>query len=86
MAEEPTKKVQYCPNCLGPAIREGNEITCEKCDAIFIITKKEGARIKQLGSIEDHEQRLKKLESLIPGEPELEPKEPDEPEEPSILG
>lgn len=86
MAKEPQKV--SCPNCLGDAVREGNEITCETCDAVFTITKKEGAKVKQLGTMEDHEKRISKLESIIPGqEPDLKgPAEPVEPEEPSILG
>lgn len=88
MPEEP--KQISCPNCLGPAIKEGNVITCEACDAIFVITKKEGAKLKQLGPIEDHEKRISRLESIIPGQ-EPKPVETDDnedkkPEESSILG
>ena len=74
----------YCPNCGQLAIKEGNEITCEHCDVVFTITRKEGAKVKQLGSIEDHEKRISLLESRNPPEPE--PVEHDEPEETSILG
>ncbi len=88
MAKEP-KKVN-CPNCLGPAIKEGNEIACEVCDAVFVITKKEGAKVKQLGSFEDHGKRISLLEAEVFPEPESEepvkPEELVEPEEPSILG
>ena len=76
MAEEP-KKVS-CPNCLGPAIKEGNKIICETCDAEFTFTKTGGAKVTKLGPIEDHEQRIKKLESLIPGqEPDPAKLDPD---------
>lgn len=64
MPEEKPKAVQ-CPNCQGPAIRTGNEITCETCDATFMITKKDGAKVKKLGPIQDHEERLKKIEATI---------------------
>lgn len=64
-------KAAFCPNCQQPAIRIGNEVTCGICDAIFVITKKNGAKVKKLGPIEDHEQRLKTLESkILPEEPE----------------
>jgi len=70
MAEEKPKAV-HCPNCQGPATRTGNEITCDACDAIFAITKKNGAKVKKLGPFQDHEERLKKIESRIfPEEPE----------------
>ena len=64
MPEEKPKAV-YCPNCQGPATRTGNEITCETCDATFTITKKDGAKVKKLGPIQDHEDRLKKIEAKI---------------------
>ncbi|MFZ2146961.1 MAG: hypothetical protein WAV28_07055 [Sedimentisphaerales bacterium] len=81
MTEHEDFKNPLCPNCHSPATRSGNEITCESCDAVFTITKKEGAKVKQLGPIEDLQKRVKRLESLIPGdepgdEPEPEP-EPD---------
>lgn len=70
MAEEKPKAVT-CPNCQGPAIRSGNEIACEGCDAIFTITKKDGAKVKKVGQIQDHEDRLKKIEGkLFAEEPE----------------
>ena len=82
MPEEKPKAV-YCPNCQGPATRTGNEITCETCDAIFTITKKDGAKIKKLGSIEDHEERLKKIESQIFVEkPEPQKQQDDDDDEP----
>lgn len=64
MAEEKPKAVT-CPNCQGPAIRAGNEITCEACDATYTITKKDGAKVRKLGPIQDHEERLKKIEASI---------------------
>lgn len=89
MSKELETKEAFCPNCQKPAIRSGNEIACERCDAIFVITKKEGAKVKQLGPIEDHEKRISWLESIIPEpepEPKPEPKPESEPEETSILG
>lgn len=75
MAEEKPKGVS-CPNCQGPAIRTGNEIACEACDAIFVITKMNGAKVRKLGPIQDHEDRLKKIEAKIfIDEPELDPQE-----------
>ena len=72
-----------CPNCGQPAYKEGNRVTCEKCDAIYTITKTGSATVKQLGPIEDHEQRLKKLEALLPGqEPAGDDPPPDDSQEP----
>jgi len=89
--EEP-KKVS-CPNCSAIAIKEGNKIICEVCDATFTITKTGGAKLKEIGKLNDHEERISRLESLSPEEPDpatLEPDpanlEPDPNEEPSILG
>jgi len=61
----PQEKPQaaFCPNCQQPAIREGNEITCEHCDATFKITKTGGAKVKKLGEIEEIKNRLDRLEA-----------------------
>lgn len=83
MSEEP--KQTNCPNCLGQAIKEGNKIICETCDATFTFTKTGGAKLKEIGKLNDHEERISHLESLLPGQ-EPEPKPKDKPEEPSILG
>lgn len=85
MSEESKSTKTVCPNCLGEAIREGNKIICETCDATFTFTKTGGARLKEIGRLDSIEQRLNRVESLLPGE-ELESKESDEPEESSILG
>ena len=86
------KTAVQCPNCQGPAIKEGNKITCEPCDATFTITKTGGARVKETGKIEDHETRLKKVEDKLFGG-NTEPahngeiiEEPEEPEENIIPG
>lgn len=83
MPEEP--KQITCPNCLGQAIKEGNKIICEICDATFTFTKTGGAKVKEIGRLDNLEKRMERVESRLPGqEPEPEP-EP-EPEEPSLLG
>ena len=85
MQEEP--KQTNCPNCLGQAIKEGKKIICEACDATFTYTKTGGAKVKEIGKLNDHEERISRLESLLPGqEPEPEPKQNNGPEESSILG
>jgi len=84
MVEE-KQQARFCPNCLGPAIRTGNEVACEACDAIFVITKKNGAKVKKLGPIQDHEDRLKKIEAKIfidEPEPEPEPQGGEDDDEP----
>lgn len=64
MAEQ--KEAVVCPNCQQPATRIGNEITCEHCDAIFVVTQKNGAKVKTLGPIAALAERVDKLESLLP--------------------
>jgi len=66
MAEEPKKA--NCPNCLGPAIKEGNKIICEICDATFTFTKTGGTKVKDLGRLNSIEERLDRVESLLPGQ------------------
>jgi len=92
MSEE--RKKTSCPNCLGPAVKEGNTIICEVCDATFTFTKTGGAKLKELGRLDTIDERLDRLESILPGrEPDpakLEPDpanlEPDPADEESILG
>lgn len=82
MAEE-QPKATTCPNCQKPALRSGNEITCESCDAVFVITKKQEVKVKEFGQLKDHEQRIQKLEgSASSNEPQ--PTGPVEPEEEPI--
>jgi len=54
-----------CPNCQKPALRTGDEITCENCDAVITITKKQEGRVKNFGKIQDHENRIEQLEGII---------------------
>jgi len=75
MLDDPKPEIVFCPNCRRPATRIGNEITCEKCDATFTITRKE-AKIKTIGSIQDHEDRISKIEATI-FPPENPPPEPE---------
>ena len=56
----------HCPSCNGPAMREGDEITCAACDATFVLRQKE-VKVKQIGTIEDLSQRVQRLEGLVPG-------------------
>ena len=66
MPDEPTKI--SCPNCSKDAIKEGNKITCETCDATFTITKTGGARVKESGRLDNIEKRLENVEGRLPGE------------------
>ena len=72
-------KNMYCPNCRGPAVKAGNEITCEACDVVFVITEKRGAQVKELGPFEKLDKRVAALEVVIgsAGTIEPEPAEPD---------
>jgi len=66
-------EIVFCPNCQQPALREGNEITCEKCDAIYRITKTDGAKVKSQGRLDFLEERIEKIEAALPGESIPEP-------------
>ena len=79
MTKEQAKAIT-CPNCGKPALRSGDEITCEYCDAEFVITKKQETQVKQFGKIDDHEKRLQALEQSAGKEPQK--SEPEETEEP----
>jgi len=95
MSDEP-KKIS-CPNCSGIAFKEGNKVTCESCDSTFTITKTGGAKVKEIGRLDSIEQRLDRLDGLLPGEPNPADLEPDpanleldpavlEPDPDSLLG
>lgn len=73
-------KATFCPNCAQPAIRSGNEITCENCDAVFTITKKQEAKVKEVGRLDNHEQRILALEGKQEP-PKLEPESESEDED-----
>jgi hypothetical protein len=91
----PSEKVN-CPSCGGPAIKEGNIITCENCDAEFTFTKTGEAKIKDIGRLKTLEERVDHHEDLLQGlisepdpaklEPDPAKKEPDPNDEDSILG
>lgn len=72
---EQEAKASFCPSCQGLAMKTGNEIACESCDAVFIITKKDGARVKEMGPIADHEERITALEGKAPKAEEQEPEQ-----------
>jgi hypothetical protein len=68
MPNKNKSKIVFCPNCQEAAIRTGNEIVCEHCDAVFEITRKQGPKLKKLGPLEDLAKRVEKLESFMPAE------------------
>jgi len=73
------KQAAFCPNCQQPAIKQGDQIICEKCDATFKITKTGAAKVEQLGRIEKIENDIAEIKSQLPGqEPEPGPSD-DEP-------
>lgn len=83
MSNGDKQKAAFCPNCQKPALQTGNEITCEGCDAVFVVTQKQGAKVKELGPIDDHEQRIAALEQFhkTPQEPKIEPEQEPGPED-----
>ena len=64
-----------CPNCNQPAIKTGNEILCQACDATYVIKKKDGApRVQELSPLDKINGRLTALEKQVnPEEQEPEP-------------
>lgn len=67
-------KICFCPNCQSPAIRDGNEIICEECDATYKVEKVDGAKVKSTGRLQQIEERIEKLEkSILEDEDQPEP-------------
>lgn len=56
-----SEKVQ-CPNCLEPAEKNGNKITCIACDSVLTVTRTGGAKLVDAGWKEKIEERLGVLE------------------------
>lgn len=88
MPEEPKKIV--CPNCGARAIKEGNKIVCEDCDATYSFKKTGGAKVLDIGRLESIEERLNRVESLLPGDPDpadpQDPADPADPDDNPVLG
>ena len=64
------EKVQ-CPNCLEPAEKVGNKITCVACDSVLTVTRTGGAKALEIGWKEKLESRVDTLEGMLsPEEPE----------------
>lgn len=59
-----SEKVQ-CPNCLEPAEKVGNKITCTACDSILTITRTGGAKVVEIGRVDKLEKRIGMLEGLL---------------------
>lgn len=74
------EKVQ-CPNCLEPAEKSGNKITCVTCDAVFEIKRTGAANVVKLGEVEALKGRVSAIEALLAPEPEPTPADVEEPEE-----
>lgn len=53
-----------CPYCGSPAIFDSIKevIICEPCDAEYKITSQGGAKVKKIGVLDDHEDRISALE------------------------
>ena len=67
-----------CPNCSSIAIKDGDVVVCESCDATFKVTKVGGAKLKEMGRLDVIDKRLDRIESLLPGgEPDPAHLEPD---------
>lgn len=67
-----------CPCCGQPAVKDGNKITCENCDAVFEVKKTGSATVKKLGPIDFINQRLDKIESELFAESDDQPKPDDQ--------
>lgn len=73
-AENKAEQEWVCPNCLEKAVKIGNEVTCEKCDASFRITKQQ-TKLKDIRI----SRRLNLLEEKVFGSEEPPPETPPEP-------
>ncbi len=82
------KKKIPCPNCGKEAEKEGNKIVCETCDATFSLTRTGAARVADVGRFQTIEDRLDKIESVLPGQEPEPPQEqqPAESDETNLLG
>ena len=88
MSEELKKKV-VCPNCGAMAIKEGSEIVCETCDATYSFKKTGGVKVVDIGRLDSIEERLNRVESLLPGQDPnpVDPVDPADPADPvDLLG
>lgn len=74
-AENKAEQEWICPNCLEKAVKVGNEVTCDKCDASFRITKQQN-KLRDIRI----SRRLDLLEEKVFGSDEPEPETPPEPE------
>jgi len=72
------KKIIDCPNCGGKAVKDGNKIICDSCDATFTITRTGAAKVADVGRFQTIEDRLDKIESVLPGQ-EPEPPQQNQP-------
>lgn len=61
-----SEKVQ-CPNCLEPAEKVGNKITCQSCDSVLTVTRTGGAKVAEAGWKEQMEGRIKSNEDRLSG-------------------
>ena len=77
-------KIISCPNCDGKAVKEGNKIICDTCDATFTLTRTGAAKVADVGRFQTIEDRLDKIESTyvagrVP-DPDPEPEPIQQPE------
>lgn len=75
MATDTNKK--FCPNCGAEAHAEGNKIFCDKCDAIYKVSKAGGAQAEKIGPLSDLQNRVAKLEQSQGTRTEPEPETPE---------
>lgn len=62
------EKVQ-CPNCMEPAEKSGNKITCVACDSVLTVTRTGGAKLVDAGWKAKIEERLGVLEVGLADDP-----------------
>ena len=79
---EVEQKKIVCPNCGAQAIKDGTKVVCETCDATYSFKKTGGAKVDNIGRLDSIEDRLQKVESLLPGG-ESDPADPADPEDPA---
>jgi len=64
--ENKNQELAYCPNCSGPAIRNGKLIVCQTCNASFRFTQ-EGPKVDELGPLDQLKGRVSKIEERLAG-------------------
>lgn len=72
-----------CPYCGSPAIFDSGKevIICEPCDVEYKIMPQGGAKVKKMGVLDDHEDRISALEKTRTAPTPADGPDPEDPED-----